>query len=121
MLTVISREWLGDCSGTLKRPWATGSDSLSRSRPTSPSWSAARLATYGPRSTRLPISWPCSTLRSPRTQSDGVTDPHFRHAVRRLGVFEKQTEEAAPLGDLREAGFRTIRLGESCAFAERLR
>ena len=56
---------------TLKRPWSTGSDSLSRSRPTSPSWSATRSATCGRHSTRLPISWPCSTLvRSPRMQSE---------------------------------------------------
>ena len=45
---------------TLKRPWSTGSDSLSRSRPTSPSWSATRSATCGRHSTRLPISWPCA-------------------------------------------------------------
>jgi hypothetical protein len=50
---------------------------------------------------------------------DGVTDPHLRRAVRRLGDFEEQTDEAAPLGDRREAGFRTIRSGQP--FAERLR
>ena len=50
-----------------------------------------------------------------------VTDPHFRRAVRRLGVFEGQTGEAAPLGDLWEAGFRTIRSGQPFAFGERLR
>jgi len=37
----------------------------------------------------------------------------------RLGDFEEQTDEAAPLGDFREAGFRTIRSGQP--FAERLR
>lgn len=106
---------------TLKRPWSTGSDSLSRSRPTSPSWSAARSATCGRHSTRLPISWPRSTLVPHRgcRANDGVTDPHLRRAVRRLGDFEEQTHEAAPLGDLREAGFRTIRSGQP--FAERLR
>ena len=41
-------------------------------------------------------------------------------AVRRLGDFEEQTDEAAPLGDLREARFRTIRSGQPFAFAERL-
>ena len=34
---------------------------------------------------------------------------------------EEQTDEAAPLGDLREAEFRTIRSGQPFAFAERLR
>jgi hypothetical protein len=43
---------------TLKRPWSTGSDSLSRTRPTSPSWSATRSATCGRHSTRLPIASP---------------------------------------------------------------
>jgi len=38
-----------------------------------------------------------------------------------LGDFEEQTDEAAPLGGLREAGFRTIRSGQPFAFAERLR
>jgi hypothetical protein len=38
-----------------------------------------------------------------------------------IGHFEEQTDEAAPLGDLREAGFRTIRSGQPFAFAERLR
>ena len=106
---------------TLMRPWSTGSGSLSRSRPTSLSWSATRSATCGRHSARLPISWPCSTLvRSARMRAnDGVTDPHLRRAVRRLGVFEEQTDEAAPLGDLREAGFRTIRSGQP--FVERLR
>jgi|SRR5215204_2956306 len=28
-----------------------------------------------------------------------------------FGDFEEQTDEAAPLGDLRKAGFRTIRFG----------
>ena len=51
--------------------------------------------------------------------NDEVTDPHLRRAVRRLGDFEEHTDEAAPLGGLREAGFRTIRSGQS--FAERLR
>jgi hypothetical protein len=37
-----------------------------------------------------------------------------------LGDFEEQTDEAAPLGDLREARFRTIRSGQPFAFAERL-
>jgi hypothetical protein len=37
-----------------------------------------------------------------------------------IGHFEEQTDEAAPLGDLREAGFRTIRSGQPFAFAERL-
>jgi hypothetical protein len=36
-----------------------------------------------------------------------------------LGVFEERTDEAAPLGGLREAGFRTILLGQPFAFAER--
>jgi hypothetical protein len=33
----------------------------------------------------------------------------------------RTTDEAAPLGDLREAGFRRIRSGQPFAFAERLR
>jgi hypothetical protein len=37
----------------------------------------------------------------------------------RLGVFEEQTDEAAPLGDFREAGFRTIRSEQPFAFAQR--
>ena len=53
--------------------------------------------------------------------NDEITDPHLRRAVRRLGDFEEQTDEAAPLGGLREAGFRTIRSGQPFAFAERLR
>ena len=80
---------------TLKRPWSTGSDSLSRSRPTSPSWSATRSATCGRHSTRLPISWPCALWSAHRgcRANDGVTDPHFRRAVRRLGDLKnKQTK-----------------------------
>jgi hypothetical protein len=42
-------------------------------------------------------------------------------AVRRLGDCDEQTDEAAPLGDLRGAGLRTIRSGQPFAFAERLR
>jgi hypothetical protein len=61
-----------------------------------------------------------STRRGCRA-NDPVTDAHFRRAVRRLGVFDAQTDQAAPLGDLREAGFRTIRSGQPFAFAERLR
>ena len=34
---------------------------------------------------------------------------------------KNKTDEAAPLGDLREAAFRTIRSGQPLAFAERLR
>jgi hypothetical protein len=38
-----------------------------------------------------------------------------------LGDLEEQTEEDAPLGDLREAGFWTIRSGQPFGFADRLR
>src|SRR5512133_2612172 len=77
---------------TLKRPWSTRSDSLSRSGPTSPSWSATRSAICGRHSTGLPISWRAALWSAHRgcRANDGVTDSHLRRAVRRLGDFEEQ-------------------------------
>ena len=80
---------------TLKRPWSTGSESLSRSRPTSPSWSAtdpqpAVFTGPGCLSAGRAALW--SVHRGCRA-NDEVTDPHLRRAVRRLGDFEnKQTK-----------------------------
>jgi hypothetical protein len=108
----------------LMRPWSTGSDSLSRSRPASPVLvgdAIRNLRSSLDRVAYQPAVQHCGPLTEDAERMTGVTDPHFRRAVRRLGVLEEQTDEAALLGGLREAGFRTVRSGQPFAFAERLR
>jgi hypothetical protein len=108
---------------TLKKPCSTESDSLSRSRPTSPSWSATRSATCGRYSTRLPISWRCSTLvRSPRMRSERRS---YRSASparsSTIGRLRRTNRRSCAARRSSKRGSGTIRSGQPFAFAERLR
>jgi hypothetical protein len=65
------REWLGDCSGGVEEAVVYR---IRLIEPISADFAVLvgdAIATCGRHSTRLPISWPCSTLvRSPRMQSE---------------------------------------------------
>jgi hypothetical protein len=77
----------------LMRPWSTGSDSLSRSRPASPVLvgdAIRNLRSSLDRVAYQPAVQHCGPLTEDAERMTGVTDPHFRRAVRRLGVLEEQ-------------------------------
>jgi hypothetical protein len=116
-----SREWLGDCSGDAEEAV------VYRIRLIEPISADFAVLVGGAirnlRSSLDQVAYQLAVQHSgPLTEdAERMTElpMHFRRAVRRLGDFEEQTDEAAPLEGLREAGFRTIRSGQP--FAERLR